>query len=47
MARRKLSESGAVVLGLMMAFIPATIATSAAWGQIDTGLAVFIALCGV
>ena len=46
-ARRKLSESGAVLLGLMMAFNPATIANSAAWGQIDAVLALFIALCAL
>lgn len=46
-ARRKLSESGAALLGLMMAFNPAAIANSAAWGQIDAVLALFIALCAL
>ena len=42
-ARRRLSECGAVLLGLMMAFNPAAIANSAAWGQIDAVLALFVA----
>lgn len=46
-ARRKLSESGAALLSLMMAFNPAAIANSAAWGQIDAVLALFIALCAL
>ncbi|MBQ9039287.1 MAG: phospholipid carrier-dependent glycosyltransferase [Clostridia bacterium] len=46
-ARRKLSQSGAALLGLMMAFNPAAIANSAAWGQIDAVLALFIALCAL
>ena len=46
-ARRKLSEGGAALLGAMMAFNPAAIANSAAWGQIDAVLALFIALCAL
>ena len=46
-ARRKLSESGAALLGLMMAFNPAAIINSAAWGQIDAVLALLIALCAL
>ena len=46
-ARRKLSESGAALLGLMMAFNPAAIVNSAAWGQIDAVLALLIALCAL
>ena len=46
-ARRKLSERGAMLLGLMMAFNPAAIADSAAWGQIDALLALAICLCAL
>ncbi|MBR1822410.1 MAG: phospholipid carrier-dependent glycosyltransferase [Clostridia bacterium] len=46
-ARKKLSERGAVLLGLMIAFNPAAIANSAAWGQIDALLALAIALCAL
>ena len=46
-ARRRLSENGAMLLGLMMAFNPAAIVNSAAWGQIDGVLALFIALCAL
>ena len=46
-ARSRLTESGAALLGLMMAFNPAAIANSAAWGQIDAVLALFIALCAL
>ncbi|MBQ3424002.1 MAG: glycosyltransferase family 39 protein, partial [Clostridia bacterium] len=44
MARKKFSESGAALLGLMMAFNPAAIANSAAWGQIDALPALVLAL---
>ena len=46
-ARRRLSEEGAALLGLMMVFNPAAIANCAAWGQIDAVLALFIALCAL
>lgn len=46
-ARRKLSERGAMLLGLLVAFNPAAIANSAAWGQIDGLLALAIALCAL
>ncbi len=46
-SRRKLSETGAMLLGLMIAFNPAAIANSAAWGQIDGLLALAIALCAL
>ena len=46
-ARRKLSERGAMLLGLLVAFNPAAIANSAAWGQIDALLALTIALCAL
>ena len=46
-ARRKLSERGAALLGLMMAFNPAAIANSAAWGQIDAVLSLAVALCAL
>ncbi len=46
-SRRKLSERGAVLLGLMAAFNPAAIANSAAWGQIDALLALAVALCAL
>ncbi len=46
-ARKKLGERGAMLLGLMMAFNPAAIANSAAWGQIDMVLALAVALCAL
>ncbi len=46
-ARRKLTATGAALLGLMIAFNPAAIANSAAWGQIDGLLALLIALCAL
>ena len=46
-ARRKLSELGATLLALLVAFNPAAIANSAAWGQIDAVLALAVALCAL
>lgn len=46
-ARKRLSERGAMLLALMTAFNPAAIANSAAWGQIDAVLALAIALCAL
>ena len=45
--RRKLTDLGAALLGLLIAFNPAVIANSAAWGQIDGLLALSIALCAL
>jgi len=45
--RKKLSDRGAMLLGLMVAFNPAAIANSAAWGQIDGLLALAVALCAL
>ncbi len=46
-ARRRVSERAAIALGLLMAFNPAAIANSAAWGQIDALLALALALCAL
>ena len=46
-ARRRMSERGALTLGLMLAFNPAAIINSAAWGQIDALLALALALCAL
>ena len=45
--RRRLTDLGAALLGLMIAFNPAAIANSAAWGQIDGVLALALALCAL
>ncbi len=46
-AREKLSERGAMLLALTVAFNPAAIVNSAAWGQIDAVLALAVALCAI
>ena len=46
-ARRRMSERGAAMLALLVAFNPAAITTSAAWGQIDAMLALAVALCAL
>lgn len=43
-ARRRMPERSAMALALLMAFNPAAIVNSAAWGQIDALLALLIAL---
>ena len=46
-ARKRLSERGAALMGLMIAFNPATLVNSAVWGQIDALLALTVALCAL
>ena len=46
-ARRRLSDRTAVMLGLLVAFNPAALVNSAAWGQIDGLLTLAIALCAL
>lgn len=46
-ARKRMDEGAAVILGLLMAFNPAAMANSTAWGQIDAVLALAIALCAL
>ena len=46
-AKRRLSDRTAVALGLLAAFNPAALVNSAAWGQIDGLLTLFIALCAL
>jgi len=46
-ARRRMSEGSAAMLGMLYALNPAAIANSAAWGQIDAMLALAIALCAL
>ena len=46
-ARRRLSERAAMALSLLVAFNPALIADSAAWGQIDGLLGLLLALCAL
>ena len=46
-ARKRLSDKAAAVVGLMYAFNPAVIADSAAWGQVDSTLTLMLALCAL
>ena len=46
-ARKRLSEKAAAAIGLLYAFNPAIIANSAAWGQVDSTLALMLALCAL
>ena len=46
-ARKKLSDRLAWMLAALYAFNPAAICNSAAWGQIDAVLTLFIALCAL
>ena len=46
-ARKRFSERAAASLAMFIAFNPAAIANSAAWGQIDSVLTLLIALCAL
>ena len=46
-ARKHISERGALLLAALYALNPATIANSAAWGQIDAVLTLLIVLCAL